>query len=166
MDVIKKVRCYNSGKQGLCAHKTKNFARRIKNSAVFYFACWDAIPKSLLSSRFRDGCALLRSAKKSVFSENAQPASSGCRTQRVWEFPNKHFATQIGICIDKCTACCGRVDSKTYCMTLLAAVTIFFLNCQSVFAIAILDLSKIFRAGCHSDRTDNSNRKQILPYLR
>ena len=25
---------------------------------------------------------------------NTQPASSGCSTQRVWDYPNKHFATQ------------------------------------------------------------------------
>ena len=29
-----------------------------------------------------------------AFGTNAQPASSGCSTQRVWDYPNKHFATQ------------------------------------------------------------------------
>ena len=29
-----------------------------------------------------------------AFGTNAQPASGGCSTQRVWDYPNKHFATQ------------------------------------------------------------------------
>ena len=29
-----------------------------------------------------------------AFGTNAQPASSGGSTQRVWDYPNKHFATQ------------------------------------------------------------------------
>lgn len=29
-----------------------------------------------------------------AFGTNAQPASSGCSTQRVWDYPNKHFAKQ------------------------------------------------------------------------
>ena len=29
-----------------------------------------------------------------AFGTNAQPASSGCSTQRVWDYPNKQFATQ------------------------------------------------------------------------
>ena len=29
-----------------------------------------------------------------AFGANAQPASGGCSTQRVWDYPNKHFATQ------------------------------------------------------------------------
>lgn len=29
-----------------------------------------------------------------AFGANAQPASSGCSTQRVWDYPNKHFAEQ------------------------------------------------------------------------
>lgn len=40
-----------------------------------------------------------------AFGTNAQPASSGCGAQRVWDYPNKHFATQNGICIYECPAC-------------------------------------------------------------
>ena len=29
-----------------------------------------------------------------AFGTNAQPASGGCSTQRVWDYPNKHFAMQ------------------------------------------------------------------------
>ena len=29
-----------------------------------------------------------------AFGTNAQPASGGCSTQRVWDYPNKHFAKQ------------------------------------------------------------------------
>lgn len=29
-----------------------------------------------------------------AFGTNAQPASGGCSTQRVWDYPNKHFAEQ------------------------------------------------------------------------
>lgn len=40
-----------------------------------------------------------------AFGTNVQLASGGCSTQRVWGYPNKHFAKQNSICIDECPAC-------------------------------------------------------------
>ena len=50
---------------------------------------------------------------KEEFGTNAQPASGGCSTQRVWDYPNKHFATQNGLCIYEDTACRYNVIDET-----------------------------------------------------
>ena len=103
--------------------KTK-FARRIK-IPLCLFACWDAIPNpcyhhdSVMASH---SCGVL----KERFSETRSLHPADAEHKGFGNFPTSILQRKIGICIDKCTACCGRVDSKTYCMTLLAAVTIFF----------------------------------------
>ncbi len=41
--------------------------------------------------------------------------SGGCSTQRVWDYPNKHFATQNSVCIYERPACDVDV-SVNYCV--------------------------------------------------
>ena len=48
-----------------------------------------------------------------AFGTNVQPASGGCSIQRVWDYPNKHFAKQNSICIDECPACWYNVIDET-----------------------------------------------------
>ena len=43
---------------------------------------------------------------------DAKPASTRC-SSRVWVFPNKHFATQNGLCIYEDTACWYNVIDET-----------------------------------------------------
>ena len=77
-----------SGKQR--SHSTTNF-----RAAPLTLA-----PKSSLN--FRRECVLTR---HKAFGKNAQPASRGCRSQRVWEFPTSILQRKIGVCIDRRTAC-------------------------------------------------------------
>ena len=65
-------------------------------------------------------------------------------------FPNKHFATQNGLCIYEDTAC--------HCYERLS-------NCKMIFQLLYWAYRK-FSGGCRNDRTDNANREQTLPHLR
>ena len=103
--------------------------------------------QTLWSSRLRDGYALLRSAER-AFCKNAKPASARCGS-RVWEFPTSILRSKIGVCIYRRTAC--------NCYALL-------LNCQIVLRLLYWTYQK-FSGRCHSDHTDNPNRKQALSYL-
>jgi hypothetical protein len=61
-----------------------------------------------------------------AFGANAQPASSGCSTQRVWDYPNKHFAEQK-----------WRLYIRTPCLPLLIGnvmLLILSLDIQSITA--------------------------------
>ena len=61
-----------------------------------------------------------------VFRRNAQPASNGCSSERVWEVPNKHFCTR--------PKGHGAKIADWYQSALLAhsTLTLFALNCQRV----------------------------------
>ena len=51
-----------------------------------------------------------------AFGKNAQPAPEWCSSERVWEFPNKHFASQNCLCAHKGPACgnYASLQSKTF----------------------------------------------------
>ena len=63
-------------------------------------------------------------------------------------FPNKHFATQNGLCIYEDTACYGYERLS---------------NCKMIFQLLYWAYRK-FSGGCRNDRTDNANREQTLPH--
>ena len=104
--------------------------------------------KFFRSSRFRDGCTLLRSPKRAFCKKRV-----ACIRRLQFKglgFPNKHFATQNGLCIYEDTAC--------HCYERLS-------NCKMIFQLLYWAYRK-FSGGCRNDRTDNANREQTLPHLR
>ena len=67
--------------------------------------------KFFRSSRFRDGCTLLRSPKRAFCKKRV-----ACIRRLQFKglgFPNKHFATQNGLCIYEDTACRYNVIDET-----------------------------------------------------
>ena len=103
------VDCSSICKQCLCAHKGQNTHGLANLPCVFCLLGCN--PQSLLSSRFRDGCALLWSAER-AFCKNAQPASARC-SSRVWDFPTSILKLDFEKSnfknrklVPTCTACC------------------------------------------------------------